>query len=91
MAVALFSGLPNEMKYSPRTDYRRKRGLIEEINRSIQSVERDSEVLRGLGQRQSVTEGAIDYAPAGIDSPDREPTAPPAPAPGTPAPPKDTK
>ena len=69
--VRSFSSL-NEMKYSPRTDYRRKRGLIEEINRSIQMVERDSEVLRGLGTRQNVTEGAIDYAPSTIDSPDKD-------------------
>ncbi|HWO21360.1 MAG TPA: type II secretion system secretin GspD [Kofleriaceae bacterium] len=76
--VRSFASL-NEMKYAPRTDYRRKRGLLEEINRSIQSVERDAEVLRGLGTRQQVIDGAIDYAPSTIDSPD----APaPAPAPG---------
>lgn len=67
--VRSFSTL-NEMKYAPRTDYRRKRGLVEEINRSIQSVERDAELLRGLGGRQMVIEGQIDYAPSGIESPD---------------------
>jgi general secretion pathway protein D len=69
--VRSFASL-NEMKYSPRTDYRRKRGLIEEINRSIQTVERDAEVLRGLGSRQNVTEGAIEYAPSTIDEPGKD-------------------
>ena len=73
--VRSFASL-NEMKYAPRTDYRRKRGLIEEINRSIQSVERDVEVLRGLGSRQNVIEGPIEYAPSTIESPERE-AAPP--------------
>jgi general secretion pathway protein D len=67
--VRSFAAL-NEMKYAPRTDYRRKRGLIEEINRSIQSVERDAEMLRGLGSRQNVIEGPIEYAPSTIESPD---------------------
>ena len=67
--VRSFSSL-NEMKYSPRTDYRRKRGVIEEINRSIQSIERDAEMLRGLGSRQTVIEGPIEYAPSTIESPD---------------------
>jgi general secretion pathway protein D len=72
--VRSFSSL-NEMKYTPRTDYRRKRGLLEEINRSIQSIERDADVLRGLGTRQQVIDGAIEYEQSTIDSPD-------APAPG---------
>lgn len=67
--VRSFSTL-NEMKYTPRVDYRRKRGLLEEINRAIQSVEKDVELLQGLGGRQNVIEGPIDYAPSGIESPD---------------------
>ncbi|HWU91050.1 MAG TPA: secretin N-terminal domain-containing protein, partial [Kofleriaceae bacterium] len=63
----------NEMKYSPQTDYRRKRGLVEEINRSLQSIEKDTELLRGMGNRQIVIEGPIDYAPSTIESPEREP------------------
>jgi general secretion pathway protein D len=62
----------NEMKYAPRTDYRRKRGLVEEINRSLQSIERDVELLRGLGTRQNVIEGPIEYAPSTIDEPGRD-------------------
>ncbi|HLL22851.1 MAG TPA: hypothetical protein VK427_12005, partial [Kofleriaceae bacterium] len=58
--VRSFSTL-NEMKYQPKMDYRRKRGLIEEINRSLLSVEQDMEIMRGIGARQGVHEGAIDY------------------------------
>ncbi len=71
----------NEMKYTPDIDYRRKRGVLEEINRAVQSVEQDAEVLRAMGQRQQVQSGALDYAPSGIDDPDGQ-----APAPQTPAP-----
>jgi len=69
--VRSFASL-NEMKYAPNTDYRRKRGLVEEINRSIQSVEKDTEILRGLGTRQNVMEGPIEYGGPTIDAPDRE-------------------
>jgi hypothetical protein len=69
--VRSFASL-NEMKYAPRTDYRRKRGVVEEINRAIQSIERDAEVLRGLGTRQNVTEGPIEYAPSTIDEPGKD-------------------
>jgi general secretion pathway protein D len=59
----------NEMKYQPKIDYRRKRGLIEEINRSILSVEQDQELMRGMNNRQGVQEGGIDYAPSQIEEP----------------------
>jgi general secretion pathway protein D len=59
----------NEMKYQPRIDYRRKRGLLEEINRSILSVEQDFEMMRGINARQGVQEGGIDYAPQQIEEP----------------------
>ncbi len=72
--VRSFSTL-NEMKYSPKTDYRRKRGLLEEINRSLQMIDQDLESLRNLGQRQQVEPGVIDYIPSSIDSPDA-PVAP---------------
>ncbi|MEO8706356.1 MAG: type II secretion system secretin GspD [Kofleriaceae bacterium] len=77
--VRSFSTL-NEMKYSPKTDYRRKRGVVEEINRAIQGIEQDLEIMRGMGQRQQVIDGAIDYVPSGIESPDG-PAPAPAPAP----------
>jgi general secretion pathway protein D len=72
--VRSFSTL-NEMKYAPKTDYRRKRGLIEEINRSLQTVEQDLDILRNMGTRQQVEPGVIDYIPSGIDSPDAPPPA----------------
>jgi general secretion pathway protein D len=70
----------NEMKYEARLDYRRKRGMIEEINRAVQSVEQDAEVIRAMGQRQRVLDGPLDYAPSSIDDPN-EPTPAPPPAP----------
>jgi general secretion pathway protein D len=71
--VRSFSTL-NEMKYAPKTDYRRKRGLLEEINRSLQSIDQDLEILRAMGQRQLVEPGVIDYIPSAIDAPDAPPT-----------------
>ncbi|MBA3394473.1 MAG: type II secretion system secretin GspD [Deltaproteobacteria bacterium] len=67
--VRSFSTL-NEMKYQPKIDYRRKRGVVEEINRSLLSVEQDLEIMRGLGEREGVRDGAIDYAPSNIENPD---------------------
>jgi general secretion pathway protein D len=86
--VRSFTSL-NEMKYEPKIDYRRKRGLIEEINRSVQSVEEDLEVLKAMGQRQHVQPGALDYAPSEIEEPDNTPPpAPPAADDDKPAPKK---
>ncbi len=67
----------NEAKYDARVDYRRKRGIVEEINRAVLSVEQDFEVLKALGDRKGITEGPLEYGPSTIDDPD-EP-APPAP------------
>ena len=58
------------MKYEPQVDYRRKRGLVEEINRSIQSVEEDAAALGAAGKRQHVLEGPVDYAPSSIEAPE---------------------
>jgi general secretion pathway protein D len=66
--TASFSNL-NTMKYEPKVDYRRKRGLVEEINRSIESVEEDAEALGSAGKRQYVPEGPIDAGPSHIDAP----------------------
>ncbi len=73
----------NEMKYQPKLDYRRKRGMIEEINRAVQSVEEDMEVLKAMGARQRVAPGALDYTPSDIEDPDDN-TPSPAPAPAPP-------
>jgi general secretion pathway protein D len=74
----------NEMKYEAKLDYRRKRGVIEEINRSVQSVEEDLDVLRAMGARQRVLNGPLEYAPSDIDDPDAPPAPAPAPAPAPP-------
>ncbi|HTR55525.1 MAG TPA: type II secretion system secretin GspD [Kofleriaceae bacterium] len=66
--TASFSNL-NAMKYEPQVDYRRKRGLVEEINRSLQSVEEDAEALGNAGKRQYVPEGPIDVHPSNIEAP----------------------
>ncbi|HEX3481397.1 MAG TPA: hypothetical protein VHT91_40565, partial [Kofleriaceae bacterium] len=60
----------NEMKYEPKVDYRRKRGLVEEINRSIQSVEDDINAASALGRRRFVEPGPVEYGPSRIESPE---------------------
>ena len=70
--VSSFTHL-NEMKYEPKIDYRRKRGVIEEINRSVQSVEEDLEVLKAMGSRQRVLNGPLEYAPSEIEDPGEPP------------------
>jgi general secretion pathway protein D len=67
--VESFSTL-NEMKYEPKVDYRRKRGLIEEINRRIQSVEDDANAANALGHRRWVDPGPIEYGPSQIEAPE---------------------
>ena len=47
----------NEMKYEPKIDYRRKRGLVEEINRAVQSVEQDLEMLARDGRAPAGARG----------------------------------
>jgi general secretion pathway protein D len=68
--TAAFANL-NEMKYEPKIDYRRKRGLVEEINRAIQNVEEDQAALGAAGHRQHVEEGAVDYGPSTIEAPEQ--------------------
>lgn len=83
--TASFANL-NEAKYEPHVDYRRKRGLVEEINRSIQSVEEDQAIMGAAGHRQHVQEGAVEYAPENEDGTTTAPAPAPTPAPATPAP-----
>ena len=46
--------------YMPRIDYRRKRGLVEEINRAVQDVELDVAARAALsGKRIEVTPGLV--------------------------------
>ena len=62
----------NDQKYEPKIDYRRKRGLIEEINVTLKGVEDDQALLNSAGKRQHVMEGAVDYGPSGIEGPETE-------------------
>jgi general secretion pathway protein D len=48
-------------KYTPSIDYTRKRGLIEEINRSVQDVEQDVAARAALKQPVGVKPGPIEY------------------------------
>jgi general secretion pathway protein D len=69
--TASFANL-NDAKYEPQIDYRRKRGLVEEINVTLKGVEEDAALLNSAGKRQHVMEGAVDYGPSGIEGPDVE-------------------
>lgn len=81
-------GYLDSIKLDHRIDYRRKRGLVEEINRAVQSSERDREVLKALAEGQgSMPSGPIQYdlPGAGDGLEDGESAPAPAPAPAPPA------
>lgn len=67
--TASFANL-NSSKYEARIDYRHKRGVLEEINRTIQAVEEEQELLDATNRRQRVSDGAVDYAPSAIEEPE---------------------
>ncbi len=46
--------------YTPKLDYRRKRGLVEEINRSVMTVEAERTARSALHEPSRVEPGAID-------------------------------
>jgi general secretion pathway protein D len=51
-------------RYRPEIDYRRKRGLVEEINRRALRIEEEAAVLRALDERiQLLPDGPIEYDP----------------------------
>lgn len=61
--IRSFSTFEN-MKYRSDIDYRRKRGVLEEINRRVLESERDAQVLRELNaSRISIPDGEIEYFP----------------------------
>ena len=60
----------NAMRYEPRIDYKRKRGVVEEINRAVLSVEQDIDLRNQVGRRQHVQDGPIDYTPSQIEAPE---------------------
>jgi len=67
--VESFASL-NQRKYEPTVDYRRKRGLVAEINQAIQSVEDDLNAANALGRRRWVDPGPIEYGPSQIEAPE---------------------
>jgi len=77
-----FQGLDQAL-YLPRVDYRRKRGVVEEINRAILSVDQERDLLRSL-ERQSgtVPNGPVRYELEGAGSGGTDADAP-APAPSS--------
>lgn len=65
--VRSFSNL-NEARFSPRVDYARKRGLLEEINRTLRSIEADAKELQSLGSSRRVPDGPVNYSvPSDLD------------------------
>lgn len=48
------------MKYQPKTDYGRKRGLVEEINRAVLGVEQDARDMQTLRRPAGVPTGPIE-------------------------------
>jgi general secretion pathway protein D len=68
--VRSFSSL-DRMKYEPRLDYSRKRGLVEEIHRSLIDVDDDVAARSAIIEARRVTPGSVEPSPAA------EPSAPP--------------
>lgn len=56
--VASFHAL-DHMPYIPKVDYAKKRGLVEEINRSIQSVEEEQEARAQIHETARVVPGPV--------------------------------
>jgi general secretion pathway protein D len=50
----------DSMKYTPKMDYAKKRGLVEEINRSLQGVEEDVRALEKMGKPVVIPSGPIE-------------------------------
>lgn len=51
------------MKYEPKLDYGRKRGLLEEINRSVQEVEQETALRGAISHPRGVEAGSVDIHP----------------------------
>jgi len=51
-----------DITYRPQTDYRRKRGLVAEVNRLVREVEQEARVLHELERRQvGLPDGPVEY------------------------------
>jgi len=65
-----FSNL-RRMKYNPHVDYRRKRGLVEEINHAVKGVEREVELIKATQLKKiEFKDGPVDYKH--LDDEDRD-------------------
>jgi general secretion pathway protein D len=63
-------------------DYRRKRGMLEEINRTARDIETEEREMRIQNEHDALEEaGPVDELPAGVP---RSNASPPAPSPGPP-------
>ena len=52
------------MAYEPQVDYRKKRGVVEEINRAVQDVEQDAAAHAAVAAGpHGVEAGAVDRPP----------------------------
>lgn len=60
--VERFSAFADESSFEPHVDYRRKRGLLEEINRAASDYEREAAALHAAKQKLSrrVVEGPVE-------------------------------
>jgi general secretion pathway protein D len=68
-----------QMRYRPDVDYRRKRGVLESINRAVMQVEAEATELRDWEKRQvTFPDGEIEYLDEGGDfnDPDAKDTEP---------------
>ncbi|HUS28650.1 MAG TPA: type II secretion system secretin GspD [Kofleriaceae bacterium] len=66
-------------EYMPRIDYRRKRGLVEEINRAVQDVEEEAAARAAIRKPAQIAPGLVEpkaSASAGDDAKSTNPTAP---------------
>lgn len=59
--IRSFSNL-NEARFAARVDYARKRGLLEEINRTLRTIDADTIELRSLGSSRNVPDGPVNYS-----------------------------
>jgi general secretion pathway protein D len=48
------------MKYTPKMDYARKRGLVEDINRAVEGVEQDKQMVEKMGKPFVIPSGPIE-------------------------------
>lgn len=59
--IRSFSNL-NEARFAARVDYARKRGLLEEINRTLRTIDADTIELRSLGSSRNIPDGPVNYS-----------------------------